>query len=158
MSANKGLRLIAFFEAIKGTLALLLGIGAVLLSQRDLQEFALRIVELLRLDPTTLITSRFIREASLITAKDLGWVAAGATAYALFRFGEAYGLWRERPWAEWLAVISGSVYIPVEIYSLSRRPGWIKVAVLVINLLVVLYVARALARPRKAPPGAAKST
>ncbi len=156
MSANKGLRLIAFFEALKGSFALLLGIGALLLPQHDLQQFVMRVVDALRLDPAAHYTSRFIEEASLVTAKDLGWVAAGAFAYGLFRFGEAYGLWCELPWAEWLAVVSGSIYIPVEIYALYRKPGWLKLAVLVINLLVVLYVALTLSRSGKGGIATAK--
>jgi len=149
MPANKGLRLIAFFEALKGTFALLLGVGALLLPQHDLQQFVLNVIDALRLDPAAHYTSRFIEEASLVTARDLGWVAGAFFAYSLFRFVEALGLWREFPWAEWLAVVSGSIYLPLEVYSLFRRPSWLKVAVLVINLLVVLYVALALARPKK---------
>jgi uncharacterized membrane protein (DUF2068 family) len=145
MSANKGLRVIAFFEALKGSFAVVLATGALLLPQHDLQLFVLQLVEALRLDPAAHYTSRFIEEASLVTPEKLVWVAAGAYAYSLFRFGEAYGLWRSRPWAEWLAVVSGAIYIPFEIYSLLRRPSVAKLAVFVINLLVVLYVARNLA-------------
>lgn len=155
-AANKGLRLIAFFEALKGTLALLLGVGALILSQHDLEDFAQNTVDALRLDPAAHYTTLFIKEASLVTAKDLGWVAAGAFAYALFRFSEGYGLWRERSWAEWLAVVSGTTYIPLELYSLARHPNWIKLAVLLLNVLVVLYVARALALSGKGAPAADK--
>ena len=152
MSANKGLRLIAVFEAIKGVFGLLIAGGAVILSQHDLQQFAEDAVDALRMDPAAHYTSQFIHEASLVTARDLGWVAVGAFAYSLFRFGEAYGLWRERTWAEWVAVISGSMYIPFEIYALSRRATLLKFVILVVNVLVVVYVARALARsPKKAP-------
>lgn len=37
------------------------------------------------------------------------------------RFVEAYGLWRERRWANWLAAISEGIYLPVEIYELFAR-------------------------------------
>jgi uncharacterized membrane protein (DUF2068 family) len=154
MSANKGLRVIAFFEALKGSFALVLATGALLLPQHDLQLFVLQLVEALRLDPAAHYTSRFIEEASLVTPQRLVWVAAGAYAYGVFRFGEAYGLWRARPWAEWLAVVSGAIYIPFEIYALFRKPSLIKFAVFVINLLVVLYVARNLAS--KSVPAAVK--
>lgn len=64
--------------------------------------------------------------------------------YALVRFAEAYGLWWERRWAEWLAALSGGIYVPVEIYELSRGVSAIKAAALVLNLCVVAYVLRAL--------------
>lgn len=149
MSANKGLRLIAIFEAIKGFFGLLLAIGAMILSQHDLQQLAQDAVDALRLDPAAHYTSRFIQEASLVTARDLWWVALAALAYSLFRFAEAYGLWRERTWAEWLAVVSGSLYIPFEIASLFHRATLFRFTVLAINVLVVLYVAWTLARPKK---------
>lgn len=149
MSANKGLRLIAIFEAAKGFLGLLIAVGALILSQRDLQQLAEDTVEALRLDPAAHYTSRFIQEASLVTAKDLWWVALGALAYSVFRYVEAYGLWKERTWAEWVAVISGSLYIPVEIATLVRHASLFKFTVLAVNVLIVLYVARTLASPRK---------
>ncbi|HVW19989.1 MAG TPA: DUF2127 domain-containing protein [Opitutaceae bacterium] len=151
MAPNKGLRLIAVLEGVKGLMGLLLAVGAAILSQRDLEDVARATVEALRLDPAAHYTSRFIQEASLINAKDMWWVALGALAYSAFRFGEGYGLWRERTWAEWLAVVSGSMYIPLEIVSLTRKPSWLKVIVLLVNLLIVLYVARALARGSRSP-------
>ena len=149
MSANKGLRLIALVEALKGMFALLIGVVALLLPQRDLQQFVIRIVDAFRLDPAAHYTSRFIQEASLVTPQDLGWVAVGALAYSLFRFGEAYGLWRESTWAEWLAVVSGAIYIPFEVFTIYRRPTLFKFVILAVNILVVVYVAMALARKGK---------
>ena len=63
-----------------------------------------------------------------------------AAAYSIVRFVEAYGLWRERTWAEWFALISGALYVPFEVYELVRRPTLIHVAVLLINLAVVFYM------------------
>jgi uncharacterized membrane protein (DUF2068 family) len=58
----------------------------------------------------------------------------------LIRFAEAIGLWLERVWAEWFAIISGSMYLPWEIYELARRQTWIRWTVLGINLLIVVYL------------------
>jgi uncharacterized membrane protein (DUF2068 family) len=149
---HKGLRLVALFEAVKGTLGLAVAIGALLLSQRDLQQFAESIVYGLRLDPAAHYTSLFIREASLVTPRDLGRVAAGLMAYALFRFGESFGLWRGYAWAEWLAVVSGAIYIPFELGSIFRRFTWFKLSVLGLNILIVVYVALILTRSRPKEP------
>ena len=64
-----------------------------------------------------------------------------AIAYAVLRFLEVYGLWKQRAWAEWLAIISGCVYIPVEVYKLVRHPSEFHWALLGINIVVVLYIA-----------------
>ena len=55
-------------------------------------------------------------------------------------FVEAYGLWRERPWAEWFALISGTLYVPFEAYELVRRVTAVHLAVLLINLGIVFYM------------------
>ncbi len=48
--------------------------------------------------------------------------------YSGARSVEAYGLWFERRWAEWFALISGAIYLPVEIYELRRHVTEIKIA------------------------------
>ena len=54
---------------------------------------------------------------------DLLTVLTIATVYSSLRFIESYGLWRQRVWAEWLAIISGAMYLPLELYKLVRRPN-----------------------------------
>jgi len=67
-------------------------------------------------------------------------VAALAVTYATLRFVEGYGLWKQRAWAEWLAIVSGCIYIPFEVYKVVRRPNELHLAILGINILVVLYI------------------
>ena len=68
--------------------------------------------------------------------------------YAAIRFAEAYGLWFERRWAEWLAALSGAIYVPVEIYELTRGVSWIKLTALLLNAAIVIYMCRVLWRTR----------
>jgi uncharacterized membrane protein (DUF2068 family) len=68
-------------------------------------------------------------------------IGAIAITYAILRFAEGYGLWRQRAWGEWLAIVSGCVYLPFEIYKVIRRSNQLHWAVLGINILVVLYIA-----------------
>jgi len=68
-------------------------------------------------------------------------VAVGAGVYSAMRFVESYGLWKQRVWAEWLALVSGASYLPLEIYELSRRASTVKWTVFLLNLVIVLYMA-----------------
>jgi len=68
--------------------------------------------------------------------------------YALVRFAESYGLWLERRWAEWLAALSGGIYVPVEVYELARHVTWIRLGALLVNLAVVAYMCAVLWRTR----------
>jgi uncharacterized membrane protein (DUF2068 family) len=65
------------------------------------------------------------------------------------RFTEAYGLWRERAWGEWVAAASGAIYVPFELYELARGISWIKLAALALNLAIVAFMAYALWRRPK---------
>jgi uncharacterized membrane protein (DUF2068 family) len=49
-------------------------------------------------------------------------------------------LWHIRPWAEWLAIASGSIYVPFEIADLMRRSDMIRLLIIVINVAIVLYM------------------
>lgn len=41
---------------------------------------------------------------------------------------------------EWFGVLSGGVYLPVELYEIARGAAWPAVTVFSINLGVVLYL------------------
>ncbi len=68
--------------------------------------------------------------------------------YALVRFVEAYGLWQGRRWAEWLAALSAGIYLPFEIYELSKSATWILISAFVTNILVIVVMIAALRRSR----------
>jgi uncharacterized membrane protein (DUF2068 family) len=63
-----------------------------------------------------------------------------ACIYSALRFAEAVGLWRERPWAEWIALISGALYIPFAVIKLAHRVSLFHVGLLLVNLAVVAYM------------------
>ena len=53
---------------------------------------------------------------------------------------EAYGLWREREWAQWFSLLSTALYLPPELYWMLRHPSWRKRAVLAINIVIFLFM------------------
>ena len=67
-------------------------------------------------------------------------MAGFALVYASIRLIEAYGLWRARRWAEWLAVLSGGLYVPIEVYEVLSGVSWIKVCTLTVNICIVVYM------------------
>lgn len=156
MSAlRKSIRVVAAFEAAKGLLVLLAGFGLLSLLHHDLGRLADRFVQHSHLNPAHHFPRIFLNLAARVNDRMLWMMAAGAFAYALIRLTEAWGLWRERRWAEWLGVGSGGICIPVELYELLHSPGWIKMTVLSINTLCVALLARALFSRRSARSGGA---
>jgi uncharacterized membrane protein (DUF2068 family) len=136
----KGLRTVASLEFIKGVLALIAVAGVLSLLHRDTWDVVESILGFLHINPERHLAQVLLDRADRITDKNLWQVAALAFAYATLRFVEAYGLWRARPWAEWLAFGSGCLYLPFEILELARRPSLIHAAILAINLIIVVYM------------------
>jgi uncharacterized membrane protein (DUF2068 family) len=53
---------------------------------------------------------------------------------------EATGLWLEKEWAEWFALISGAMYMPYEIYELVHHANLVKWGIFISNVLIVWYM------------------
>lgn len=136
----KGLRAVASIEFSKGVLVLLAGFGLLSLMHKDVWEVADNLLLLLRINPDHRYAQVFLDWAERVTDRNLMMAASGAATYSMLRFVEAYGLWRARLWAEWFAFLSGTVYLPFEVYELMRKFTALRVAVLLINLVVVLYM------------------
>jgi len=153
----KGLKPVALFEAAKGLIALLAG-GGVLLFGRDAERVAEDVIQRLHLDPARGYPRIFLDAAVRLTHGRLGLLAAVALGYALVRFAEAYGLWRGRRWAEWVAVAGAAIYLPLGGYELWRRVSWITVGAVAINLAVVAYVGRVLLTGHDRGAGPASGT
>lgn len=136
-----GLRSIAVFEALKGLTVLAVGFGLLHYLHKDIGEAAERIVRQLHMNPTRHYAHVFLEAAYKVTDAKLWALAGGALAYSTVRFTEAYGLWHERAWAEWFALLSGGLYLPWEIYELLEKATPFRMAVLVTNILIVLYMA-----------------
>ena len=140
-----GLRTVAIFEFAKGLVVLVAGLGLLSLVHRDAQRVAEEIVTLLHLNPAHRYPRIFIDFASNLTDARLWFLSVAALIYATVRFVETFGLWHERPWAEWFAVIGAGLYLPVELYHLYEQPGIISVCLPLINIGIVVYLAFLLA-------------
>jgi uncharacterized membrane protein (DUF2068 family) len=147
---SRGLHIVAFFEATKGVLVLAAGVGALSLLNRDASRIAENIVRQLQLNPASHYPRIFVQLASQVTNTQLWIVSMLAIFYSAMRFAEAYGLWKNRGWAEWLAVLGGMFYLPFEIAALIKHSTAIKFGLLALNLVVVIYVARVLWIKRRA--------
>jgi uncharacterized membrane protein (DUF2068 family) len=136
-----GVRSIAVFEALKGLVILLAGFGLLHFVHRDLQAAAEELVRHSHLNPAHHYPRIFIEAASRTSSSRIRFLAALAFLYSSVRFVEAYGLWYLKGWAEWFAIISGSIYVPIEIYELAKHATVLRATVLIVNLVIVAYLA-----------------
>ena len=67
-------------------------------------------------------------------------VAAALLGYALIEIVEGFGLWWAKRWAEYLTVVATAAFLPLEVYELTEKVSYFKIATLALNVLAVLYI------------------
>jgi uncharacterized membrane protein (DUF2068 family) len=70
----------------------------------------------------------------------LNLIAFGILFYGLLQVVEGIGLWSLKRWGEYVAVVGTTLFIPFEIYELTDKISWLKIAVLAVNVAAVLYL------------------
>src|ERR1700722_4570044 len=139
------LRGIATLEVTKGMIVLLSAIGILLMVRsEDPWDIADGLLRLLHISPDHHFAQVFLDWADSLTTAKIWTVAAAALSYSVLRFLEAYGLWYARAWAEWIALISGAMYLPFEVYKLIHSQSIFHISVFLINVAIVLYMIYAL--------------
>lgn len=71
-----------------------------------------------------------------VTQTHLYEASAGVAAYALLEGTEALGLWFAKRWAEYLTFVATLIFLPYEVWELTKSVSALKVSALVINLLI----------------------
>jgi uncharacterized membrane protein (DUF2068 family) len=134
------LRVVASFEFTKGIFVLLIGLSAVLLVHKDAWVIAESLLALLHISTDRHSAQLFLDFADNITDSRLWTAAQLAFGYSVLRFAEAYGLWNQRTWAEWIAFVSGALLLPLEIRELLRGITILRSVIFVANLAIVFYM------------------
>jgi len=65
---------------------------------------------------------------------------AGAFADAALSAVEGFALRAGRWWAPWLVAIATGALVPWELTEAIRKPGWLRIALLAVNVAVVVYL------------------
>jgi uncharacterized membrane protein (DUF2068 family) len=133
-----GFRFVACFEAPEG-LVVPAGLGASSLLHRDAQDLAESLVHEGWLAHGHRIAGIILRVASHVNDATLWLIAAAALVYSLARFIEAYGLFRQREWAEWFALFSTLIYLPWELLALVHRPTADRYGLVIVNAGLACY-------------------
>jgi uncharacterized membrane protein (DUF2068 family) len=135
-----GLRVISIFEATKGLLVLLTGFGVLAYIHTDMHLAAEQLVRAFHLNPASRYPRIFLDLADHVVDEQLWLLALSALLYAAARFVEAYGLWYERRWAAWFGLLLGGMYVPLELFEITRGVTWPKVTLLIANAGIVAYL------------------
>ena len=146
---QRALRAIAAFEAIKGLAALAAGIGLSSFVHHDIRRLALDLIGHVGLSPYAHYPAVLLRYADIVQDANLRLLIPAALAYVVIRLAEAWGLWFDRAWAQWLGAVSGAIYIPFEVHHLIQKPTVISALVVLGNLAIVIFLAARVWQQRK---------
>ena len=134
------LLLIGLFKLFKALLLIAIGIGAIRLLHKDVAAAVNHWTQVLHVDPENHYIHRILVRLLRVTPRQLKELSAGTFLYAGLFATEGIGLLLHKRWAEYFTIITTGLFIPLEVYELVRHFTVAKMAVLVINVLIVAYL------------------
>jgi uncharacterized membrane protein (DUF2068 family) len=146
---SSGLLLVGLFKLSKTLFFAALGAGALHLIHRDLGEEVMRLTEALRLGPENQVVAFLLNRADLIDHHQLRQASLFAFLYSGLCLIEGTGLIMRRVWAEYFTVTLTVMGLPWETYELIEKFTWLKVGVMLVNIVVLLYLLWVLKRKRE---------
>jgi uncharacterized membrane protein (DUF2068 family) len=94
----------------------------------------------LGLDPKDNWVQRLMADVAKINSNEDVTFGIVALAYGALEAAESYGLWKRRPWGEWLTILATSLLFIPEIWELTKSASLLKVGALLVNVAVVAYL------------------
>jgi uncharacterized membrane protein (DUF2068 family) len=137
---NKGLVVIAIFKWCNALVLFAVALGLLKLLHQDVGSVAENFIRALRVDPGNRVLGSLLEKLSLIDDPKLQALSAASFGYGALFVAEGTGLYLEKRWAEYLTIIATASLLPLEIYELIQKVDAPKMAVLVINLAILLFL------------------
>ena len=128
------------------------GLGALQLLHPDVAARAQQWVAALATSSDRRMVQQLIALVGNLSPARLEALGIGAFLYAALFATEGVGLWLRKRWAEYLTVIATLTFVPVAVFELTRKVSSSRLAALVLNLVVVAYLARRLLSRRRDEP------
>jgi uncharacterized membrane protein (DUF2068 family) len=146
---NHGLLAIGLLKLVEAVFFFLVGAGAIHFIHRDLGDAATRLAERLRMDMDGRVVTWVLDHLDDVTANRLKQIGVLTIFYAGLRVTEGVGLVLEKVWAEYMTVGVTLSFLPWELYEIIVHPDWVRLCLLVTNLIVLAYLVWWLQRSRR---------
>lgn len=148
---NKWLVLIATYKFVQALLIAAVGVGALRLLHKDIGDVLYQLAGALRFNPESRFVNFVLDKASLLNDPMLRRIGAVAFSYAGLSLAEGIGLYLEKAWGEFLTLFITASFLPWEVFEVIRRVTGIRVALLIANTLVFVYLIKLVAIRRVQP-------
>ena len=146
---------IAAERAFRALVLLVIGLVLVTHPHTDWASEISRLVQKLGLNPQENWIRRLLEKITSIGPSRTTIFGLIALAYGALEGAEAYGLWNQRRWGEYLTVVATSLLFIPELWELTKSASFLKVGALIVNAAVVAYLLwRLRRRPAAAGPRA----
>jgi len=139
---NRWLLLIALYKFLHALLFVAIGVGAHRLLHKDIADQIVLLAHHLRFNPESRLVNFILEKASLINDPVLRRIGFVAYCYAAVTLTEGIGLYLEKAWGEFLTLAITASFLPFEMIEVVRRLTWVRVGLLIINILVFIYLLR----------------
>lgn len=144
-----GLRVIAVYEVVKTLALILVAMAAFHLNRTQNIEQLMHWLEHLSLADSNGLRWKLVHMLETMGPSKFTAVGVVALCYAVLFGIEGVGLWLGKYWAEWFTVIATGSLIPLELYETLYHFGWLKLATLVGNVAIIVYLVRVALQPRE---------
>ena len=146
---DRGLVAIGLLKLVEAVFFFLVGMGVLHFIHHDLGDAAVRLAERLRMDMDGRVMTWVLDHIDDMTAHRLKQIGAATFFYAGLRVTEGVGLLKEKAWAEYMTVGVTVSFLPWEVYEICRRPDYLRVGLLITNVIVLAYLLWVLRRNRR---------
>lgn len=143
------IRLLGFERGVRGLIVLIVGIAVwqLQISQESLVDHLNAALPLLKpfadqigwnMNDSGIIN--FLSSLLSTSPHTLSLITLALVSYGLLQIVEGVGLWFQKRWAEYLAVVATSAFIPLELFELSHKITFLRAGALIVNIAAVIWL------------------
>ena len=138
--SNRGITAIGVFKLIKAALLITMGIAGLAKDPSELAHRVWHLASWMGISPGGHALGHLLAKLSAFDGHEARQLAVGSLCYAAVFLVEGIGLLSRQRWAEWLTVVVTASFIPIEIYEAAEHFGAGKIAALVVNVVILVYL------------------
>lgn len=141
---------IAIFKLVKGVRLIAVAVGALKLLHHDVADTLSHLVQSIRADLDNRFIHKGLTKLGGLDDHKLEEISVGSFFYAALLLTEGTGLLLRKRWAEYFTVIITASLMPLEFYELIEKFMLTRVAVIILNAVIVWYLSVRLRHHRAA--------
>jgi uncharacterized membrane protein (DUF2068 family) len=151
---RRGLMVIGVLKLLKGLMLVIAGIGLLSLLHRDAAETVKHWIEHVRIDPHDRLIDHFLERIAGVSHRTLRRLGVGTLLYSAVFCTEGVGLLLNKHWAEYMTAGVTTSFLPIEAYELIVHPSIVKAVIILLNVVIVVYLALEIRKERAFRHGA----